>query len=304
MHYPPKTILAAVDFSTGSRAALDHAARLAKLHKARLHVLHVMDSYAIAVLAGKRGESFDSAAAHALDGGRKALGAWLAHTQLPEGHEVDIIVGAPLHEILEKVKKLGADLLVAGVVGAGEHHSGAGSVSGKLARKCPVDVLLVRAGHPDVFQKVVACVDFSPHSQRVVAAAREVALHDGAAVDFLHVWAASASLLSIAGGYGDAFVDVVGMEKTAHDQEKINSAVQLHELVKDAAQGIQAQEVLREDVKAGHGIADHAQAAGADLIIIGALGRTNLRYLLLGSTAERLLGRLACSVLVIKPGEE
>lgn len=41
-----------------------------------------------------------------------------------------------------------------------------------------------------------------------------------------------------------------------------------------------------------------------NLIIIGALRHTNLRYLFLGSTAERLLARLACSVLVIKPGEE
>jgi len=304
MNHPPKTILATVDFSTGSRAALEHAVRLAKLYNARLHLLHVMDSYSIAVLAGKREEPFESAAAHALAGGRKALGSWLAQTQLPEGHEVEVVVGAPLHEILEKVKKLGADLLVAGVAGAGQQHSGAGSVSGKLARKCPVDVLLVRAGHPDVFHKVVACVDFSSHSQRVVAAAREVALHDGAAVDFLHVWATSSSLLSIAGGYGDVFLDVAGMEKTSHDQEKDNSAAKLHELVKDAAQGIQAKEVLHEDAKAGHGIADHAQAAGADLIIIGALGRTNLRYLFLGSTAERLLGRLACSVLVIKPDAE
>lgn len=304
MHQPPKTILAAVDFSTGSRAALEHAARLAKLHNARLHVLHVMDAQAIAALADRRGESFDSAAAHALDGGRKALDSWLSQTRLPEDCGVDILTGTPLHEILEQVKRLGANLLVAGVAGAGEHSGGAGSVSGKLARKCPVDVLLVRSGHPGAFQKVVACVDFSPHSQRVAAAAREVALHDGAEVDFLHVWSAGGALLPLAVGYGEVFVDVAGMEKAAHDEEKDNVAAQLHELVRDAAQGIQAREVLHEDHKAGQGIADHAQAAGADLIVIGALGRTNLRYLFLGSTAERLLARLNSSVLVIKPGEE
>ena len=304
MNQPPRTILVAVDFSTGSRAALEHAARLATLHQARLHVLHVMDSHAIAMLADRRGESYESAAAHALDAGRKALDSWLAQTRLPESCWVEILIGAPLHEILEQVKKTGADLLVAGVAGAGDNTGGAGSVSGKLARKSPADVLLVRSGHPGAFQKVVACVDFSPHSQRVVAAAREVALHDGAEVDFLHVWSASDALLPLAVGYGEVFVDVSGMEKTAHDEEKNNVAAQLHELVKDAAQGIQAREVLHEDAKAGHGIADHAQATGADIIVIGALGRTNLRYLFLGSTAERLLSRLNCSVLVIKPGEE
>lgn len=300
----PKTILVPVDFSTGSRAALEHAARLANQNQARLHVLHVMDSHAIAALADRRGESHESGTAQALARGRKALDSWLAQTPLPEGHEVEIIVGAPLHEILEQVKKVRADLLVAGVAGMGENTGSVGSVSGKLARKSPVDVLLVRSGHPGVFQKVVACVDFSPHSERVVAAAREVALRDSAAVDFLHVWSPSQSLLPVTTGYGDVFVDVADMEKTAHEEEKKIAAFQLHTLVKDAAQGIAAREVLHEDAKAGHGIADYSESAGADLIVIGALGRTNLRYLFLGSTAERLLARLACSVLVIKPGEE
>jgi nucleotide-binding universal stress UspA family protein len=293
-----------VDFSTGSRAALEHAARLATLHQARLHVLHVMDSHAIAALADRRGEPFDSAVANALDGGRKALDSWMAQSQLPEDCGVEILIGTPLHEILEQVKRLGADLLVAGVAGADENPGGTGSVSGKLARKSPADVLLVRAGHQGAFQKVVACVDFSPHSQRVVAAAREVALHEGAAVDFLHVWSASNSFLPLAVGYGEVYVDVASVEKTEHDQQKSDMAAQLHELVKDAAQGIQASEVLHEATKAGQGIADHAQAVSADLIVIGALGRTNLRYLFLGSTAERLLARLDCSVLVIKPSEE
>ncbi|MDP1586888.1 MAG: universal stress protein [Prosthecobacter sp.] len=303
MNQAPKTILAAVDFSTGSRAALEHAARLATQHQARLHVLHVMDSHAIAVLADRRGEPYSSAAANALDGGRKALNSWLAQTHLPEGIWVEVLIGAPLHEILEQVKILRADLLVAGVAGAGENASGTGSVSGKLARTSPVDVLLVRAMHPGAFKKVVACVDFSPHSQRVVAAAREVALRDGAEVDFLHVWSAHGTMLTLAAGSGEAFVNVAEMEKSGHDEQKNNMAAQLHELVKDAAQGIESREVLHEDAKAGNGIADHAQAVSAELIVIGALGRTNLRYLFLGSTAERLLARLACSVLVIKPGE-
>lgn len=43
--------------------------------------------------------------------------------------------------------------------------------------------------------------------------------------------------------------------------------------------------------------------AGADLIVIGARGRSNLAYLLLGSTAERVLTRLPCSVLVVRSRE-
>lgn len=45
---------------------------------------------------------------------------------------------------------------------------------------------------------------------------------------------------------------------------------------------------------------NHAQLH-ADLIVLGTKGKTNLKYVLLGSTAERLLRDVPCSVLAIKP---
>ena len=39
----------------------------------------------------------------------------------------------------------------------------------------------------------------------------------------------------------------------------------------------------------------------ADLVVLGNKGSTNLRYVLLGSTVERLLREVPCSVLVARP---
>ena len=75
---------------------------------------------------------------------------------------------------------------------------------------------------------------------------------------------------------------------------------ELHDFVRDAKHGIAATEVLHESFSHGNGIAAHAQESQADLIIVGGKGRTNLRYVMLGSTAERLLTRLPCSLLVVK----
>jgi nucleotide-binding universal stress UspA family protein len=41
----------------------------------------------------------------------------------------------------------------------------------------------------------------------------------------------------------------------------------------------------------------------ADLVVIGSHGRSGLRHALLGSTAEKVVRKAACPVLVIKPGE-
>jgi nucleotide-binding universal stress UspA family protein len=40
---------------------------------------------------------------------------------------------------------------------------------------------------------------------------------------------------------------------------------------------------------------------GADLTVLGTRGKTNLRDMLLGSAAERVLAESRCSVLAVKP---
>lgn len=306
MNSKPKLILAAVDFSTGSRAALDHAARLAAHHGAALHVLHVIDSMALSMLAEKRCEPYESAVSHALAGGRSALDEWLGHSDLPAGYRVTLAVGTPLHEILEHVKTLCADLLVAGVAGAGDHADGAGSVAAKLARKCVTDVLLIRKGHGRTFGRIVAALDFSEHSARVAAATYAMAAADGAeaAVDLLHVWTDPGSMLPVMGPFGESGLSLAQTALPPREELLQSVTAILHTHAEDAPAGLQVNEVAVEHRKAGEGIAEHARTSGADLVVIGALGRSNLRYLLLGSTVERLLSRVTCSVLVVKPAAE
>jgi len=299
-----QTILVAVDLSTGSRAALNQAARLARHHGSDLHVLHVIDSDAVASLVESRGEVFEPAAHYSTEGGKQELERWLAESDLPAGFTIRLVIGSPLHEILEHSKSVNADLVVAGIAGTGENSVGAGSVASKLARKAAAHVLLVRAEQSQPFQKIVACIDFSEHAQRVLALTRELALQDQASVDFLHVWVEPGAVLPLVmGPFGESGLSRTDEMLTPRDDLTTRLQAHLHEFVQSSAQGLTHSEVLHEDRKTGHGIADHASRAGADLIVIGALGRTNLRYLLLGSTVERVLMQSACSLLVVKPAE-
>ncbi len=294
------TILVAVDFSTGSRTAYDQAVRIAALHGAKVHVLHVVDSAAVAALADSREEPFENHAKVATEGAGTALSQWMAQSPAPDNYEVTIALGTPLHEILEHARTLKADLLVAGIAGAGEMPAGAGSISSKLARKVQTPVLLVRTNHPQPFRKIVACLDFSESSRAVVEQASSVARMDGAAVDFVHVW--QEPWLGMAYPTPSADTRVPSMVYAPDDREVFIQGLrkELHEFVGDAGQGIESNEVLHEGLSHGNGIAEHAKESEADLIIIGGKGRTNLRYVLLGSTAERLLTRLPCSLLVVK----
>lgn len=53
----------------------------------------------------------------------------------------------------------------------------------------------------------------------------------------------------------------------------------------------------------GHRLAEDAGKAAADLIILGNKRPTNLRHVLMGSTAERWLTALPCSVLCVRAPE-
>ena len=46
-----------------------------------------------------------------------------------------------------------------------------------------------------------------------------------------------------------------------------------------------------------------AEKSQVDLAMVGAHGRTSLRHVLLGSTAEHALRELECDVLVVRSGE-
>ncbi|MBP7746174.1 MAG: universal stress protein [Phycisphaerae bacterium] len=51
---------------------------------------------------------------------------------------------------------------------------------------------------------------------------------------------------------------------------------------------------------AWHGICKYAESAQIDLIIVATHGRTGLRHVLIGSTAERIVQHAPCPVLVVK----
>jgi nucleotide-binding universal stress UspA family protein len=86
------------------------------------------------------------------------------------------------------------------------------------------------------------------------------------------------------------------------------------EILRDAAENLR-QEIERADVsdlkvnpvvKKGtpyHEIVETATQMNADMIVIGTHGRTGLKHVLMGSTAERVVRHAPCPVLVVRERE-
>jgi nucleotide-binding universal stress UspA family protein len=147
------------------------------------------------------------------------------------------------------------------------------------------------------FKSILVPVDFSPHSERAVEVAMEMAAAMGAEVHLLHVYGIP---VGVAGpGIYDTALPV-GVLTDLRD----SAAKALEELVaRFGERGVKVSGLVREGVPAGT-IVDTAEEVGSDLIVMGTRGLSGLKHVLLGSVAERTLRSASCPVLAVPREDE
>jgi len=212
--------------------------------------------------------------------------------------ECVVAVGHPFAEVVKIVCRERVSLLVLGA--QGESHEDRDYAVGFLAqsclRRCPCEIMLVRKDHTRPFTKVVVAVDFSENSKRAVREAVMVARAEGASLDVVHVFAPAWQRFGTEPEEGDAmqgFLDELRERFTAFTFEEL-----------DDVAGVEVKFEIRESANAAHGIIDFAHEAGADLIVLGTVGRAPEKLQLPGSTAERVIQTSPCSVLSVRPSSD
>jgi nucleotide-binding universal stress UspA family protein len=157
----------------------------------------------------------------------------------------------------------------------------------------------------DRLKNLTFAVDFSAWSRNALAQATRIALGNGTGLQALHV-VDSPAVSDLAGALGVP-VDEVGAQAVHTATHELERWVQQA----DALQVRMAEFVSRPEApelrwhivaahRSGQGMAGCARQIKADLIIVGARGRTNLRHVILGPTAERLLRVSPGSVLTMR----
>jgi nucleotide-binding universal stress UspA family protein len=141
-----KTILFPTDFSQGARAAMDHAASLARDYKAKLILLYVIQDITIAewyipssLSVTDLVEDMQKSAWKEMDKWAQEVSATVAET------EKMVVRGVPFVEIIRTAKEKNVDMIVIGTHGrTGIDHMLFGSTAEKVVRKAPCPVLTVR----------------------------------------------------------------------------------------------------------------------------------------------------------------
>jgi nucleotide-binding universal stress UspA family protein len=228
---------------------------------------------------------------------KQALLAFASKVEGASGIPFDVRIDHRVRGILAAAAEARADLIVLGAYGARAPEVGVGTAATTCVRHAAGRVLIVRDTQRGAFKCIVACVDFSPTSLRALDQAARVAAQDGAALHVLHVFTPP---------WRELHYRAPTPQADPKFQEQYRAALE-RRLAAFAGELGRELSYLRPTLAvfeySGHrsGIVEYASRVHADLIVLGTRGRTGLRDLLLGSTAEKALRESKCSVLAIKP---
>lgn len=226
-----------------------------------------------------------------------AVARLLADDLRPAECTIDVRVGSPAQVLVDRAREVSAVLLVVGAHGAFDAASGVGTVASKCVRTSPCPVLLIPKAKRDAFRTVLAGVDFSEVTPRILTQAARIASLDKAKLVVLHVFY---------GPWHRLHYQAPTPEAPPRFQEQYKAVLErrlaaVSEQIARDAPGIEFETRLFEHPSDGRGITEYAEQHGADLLVLGTRGRGNLRQFLLGSTAERLLRQTARAVLAVPP---
>ncbi len=306
-----KRFLVVVQQNRGSERAIEHALTIAAQHDADLTLVDVfsyLDAYTMALC-----DVIDSSELRrlVLEHRRKQLQEYLAahDNEIARNAEVRVFDGVPFVEVIREAARSGCELIVKVSDREGTSRNRIfGSTDMHLIRKSPLPVWTINAARKDTPRHILATVDplaMDPEAQdlqrRTVGIAAELAQATAADLFVLSTW---------------ELVGEESMRKSPFlkiDDARIDSLLKETEYRAQNAQALLARWFERElpgatpprwhviKGSAREVIPNFAESHDIELLVMPSVARAGIPGLLIGSTAEPVLGDINCSVLTIKP---
>ncbi len=295
-----KNILLVVDSEIINPAALSCAFSLAKNNSAHLTIIDVVQetsSYQPLLPESVKNINIHDLLVHEK---REHLERSLRPFQ-NEGVEasIRILAGIPFLAIIREVIRQGHDLVIVTPEGRNEFKDLLfGTTTMHLMRKGPCAVWAIKPSSGVSFRRILAAVDPDPEdkektslNRKILEMASSLAKMQESELHIVHVWEFLIRSALIPKKARDEISDEV---RTMHKSwfEKL-----LEKYVPDHPEN----QVHLLEGEAGSQIPRLAKERDVDLIVMGTVSRTGIPGLFIGNTAEKILYRVDCSVLAVKP---
>jgi nucleotide-binding universal stress UspA family protein len=281
---PLDHILVPVDFGPNTDTVVEEASKLAKAFRASLRLLYVIE-------VTPRFENAQDLLMEAARGRLRELHGTPTALGVPCEPSI-AVVGKPADTIVHTADSVNAHLIVMGRGRCSEGgHSGLGATTSKVLRATPHPVLTVAPESAREIRRILCPVDGSNASARGLHNGILLAAKLKARLTVLTV------IPDLAPLYGMARRPDIA--KVASDYQKME-----RDQFEQFIHGFDFGGVTWDkEVHFGHPadeIVQLASDAKYDLVVMGSTGRSGLPRVLLGSTAETVARRVACSVLTVK----
>jgi nucleotide-binding universal stress UspA family protein len=290
-------IVVGVDFTPCSASGLRQAIRIAAWRRTTVQAVHAIEPLVVMDLEQALSPLQTDIRAGLIRDAGKAWKEFTAGIPGAAGLELAVEIDHPVSALLRHVRERSAELLVLGTHGTSPPGGGAGTLAMACARKASTSVLLVKERHAGPFGSIVACVDFSATSRRALEAAVRYAVEDRAILHVLHVFDAPWHRLHYRAPTPQTSPDY---QKQYRDGLR-RQLEAFCEPYRDEMARLETRYAVFDFTGQSAGIAEFTRQVAADLVVLGTRGRTKLRDMLLGSTAERVVREAPCSILTVKP---
>jgi nucleotide-binding universal stress UspA family protein len=304
-----RNVLVPTDFSKPSLEAIEYAVPLIKRFGAELHLVHVFEpDYPLATMAAMplivpELEVGRRVRRHLKDVADK-------YSVALRRENIHAIKGRPFEEICRLARDCGVDLIVTSTRGnTGLRHLALGSTAERVVRYSPCPVLVLRPSDQTkksdrngkmrkrelAFRKILVPIDFSECSLKGLTYAKSLAKQFGSKLVLLNSVALQYYISSDEYARYDLPLLMQLTEKSARTQ--------MGDLIeKTDWDGLEVEWSIQIG-HAGEQVCARAKAEHADAIVTSTHGTTGFKHVLLGSTAEYVVGHASCPVLVVPSHE-
>ncbi|MFT2009438.1 universal stress protein [Pontibacter sp. 13R65] len=194
--------------------------------------------------------------------------------------EVQVMEGGPVKEMLKLSKREQVNLLL---VGRKLHLRGSGVLPQKLLRTGKVSVLFVPENNEPKLSKAVVATDFSEYSLMALDRMLHSAINrPSMAIECLHVYEVPSGYITLGESYKSFDIRMQGFAN-----EKFEQVLQKFPELQDRASLRLVKQEYNDDL--GEVIVLEAKRSKADLLVIGAKGKSTAALFIVGSVTEKIL---------------
>ena len=176
------------------------------------------------------------------------------------------------------------------------------SIDFRLARHCPVPLLLTQAGAETDWEDILVAIDPEAGvfgmklNDELIRQASAVARFHKAK---LHVVSAWSKLGFMFDGKGEQITEGKYQEYVDRGHRRVRDTVKA--IVDRSLYHVDPENITIESGISDNLILDAVKVVKPDLLVMGGIGRGAISGLLMGNTTERVIRRARCSIMTVKP---